>query len=347
MRGEPWETLVEQARTHGVGRVRWPTGGRRPRGGGVDGRRGCSGPEGLVKLVADSGAELVLNALVGAAGLGPTVATLGEGIDLALANKESLVVGGELVTALVEATGAQIVRSDSGALRPSSPADRRRAPGDRRAAGAHRLRRPIPRPHAGRARRRDRRAGAGASHLGHGGQDHDRLGHADEQGTRADRGHHLFGTAYEQIDVVVHPQSIVHSLVQVNDGARASGYPDMRVPISYALHWPERADVPVRTLDLAEVGALTFEPVDEEALPCLRLACEAAGNAGTAPCVLNAANEVAVHAFLEGRLLPGYPRGHRALLDRLGAGRVHSFDSLYEADRQAREAAAELVTARL
>ena len=96
VRGEPWETLVEQARTHGVGRVRWPT--RRPPS--ARRRRGrtarLSGPEGLVKLVADSGAELVLNALVGAAGLGPTVATLGEGIDLALANKESLVVGGEL-----------------------------------------------------------------------------------------------------------------------------------------------------------------------------------------------------------------------------------------------------------
>jgi 1-deoxy-D-xylulose-5-phosphate reductoisomerase len=162
--------------------------------------------------------------------------------------------------------------------------------------------------------------------------------------------HHLFGTAYEQIDVVVHPQSIVHSLVHLNDGATLAhlGYPDMRVPISYALHWPERADVPVRTLDLAEVGSLTFEPVDEEAFPCLRLAREAARSAGTAPCVLNAANEVAVHAFLERRLpFLGIPEVIERALDRLGAGSVHSFDSLYEADRQAREAAAELVTARL
>src|SRR5947207_2437828 len=116
--------------------------------------------------------------------------------------------------------------------------------------------------------------------------------------------HHLFATPYEQIDVVVHPQSIVHSLVQLCDGATLAhlGYPDMRVPISYALHYPERADVPVRTLDLVELGSLTFEPVDLEAFPALGLAREAARAGGTAPCTLNAANEVAVHAFLAGRL---------------------------------------------
>ena len=116
--------------------------------------------------------------------------------------------------------------------------------------------------------------------------------------------HHLFGTPYERIDVVVHPQSIVHALVTLCDGATLAhlGHPDMRVPIAYALHHPERVDVPVQALDLAEVGALTFEPPDEDAFPCLRLAREAAVAGGTAPCVLNAANEVAVHAFLAGRL---------------------------------------------
>ncbi len=116
--------------------------------------------------------------------------------------------------------------------------------------------------------------------------------------------HHLFGTPYEQIDIVVHPQSIVHSLVQLCDGATLAhlGYPDMRVPISYALHHPERVDVPVRPLNLVEVGALTFEPVDEETFSCVRLARDAARAGGTAPCTLNAANEVAVHAFLGGRL---------------------------------------------
>ena len=116
--------------------------------------------------------------------------------------------------------------------------------------------------------------------------------------------HHLFGVPYDRIDVVVHPQSIVHALVHLNDGASLAhlGYPDMRVPISYALHHPERADVPVPTLDLAEVGELTFEAPDAETFACLRLAREAAEAGGTAPCVLNAANEVAVHAFLRGEL---------------------------------------------
>src|SRR5947209_12609382 len=116
--------------------------------------------------------------------------------------------------------------------------------------------------------------------------------------------HHLFGVSLEQIDVLVHPQSIVHALVHLNAGASLPhlGYPDMRVPISYALHHPERADVPVETLDLAAVGELTFEEPDLATFPCLRLAREAAMAGGTAPCVLNAADEVAVAAFLDGDL---------------------------------------------
>src|SRR6185312_15219271 len=142
---------------------------------------------------------------------------------------------------------------------------------------------------------------------------------------------HLFGTPYERIDVVVHPQSIVHSLVLLCDGAALAhlGYPDMRVPISYALHYPERVDVPVRPLDLAEIGTLTFEPVDVEAFPCLRLAREAAVAGGTAPCVLNAANEIAVHAFMADRLgFLGIPAVIETTLDRLGAKPVRAFESL-------------------
>src|SRR5213078_2888458 len=116
--------------------------------------------------------------------------------------------------------------------------------------------------------------------------------------------HHLFGVSLDQIDVVVHPQSIIHGLVHLNDGASLAhlGNPDMRVPISYALHHPDRVDVPVPTLDLAELGALTFEPPDLDTFACLRLAREAAAAGGTAPCVLNAANEVAVHSFLSGTI---------------------------------------------
>src|SRR3989440_7998908 len=102
--------------------------------------------------------------------------------------------------------------------------------------------------------------------------------------------HHLFGTPYDQIDVVVHPQSIVHSMIQLCDGATLAhlGYPDMRVPIAYSLHHPERAEVPVGALDLVSVGALTFEPADEQTFGCLRLARGAARAGGTAPCTMNA-----------------------------------------------------------
>jgi 1-deoxy-D-xylulose-5-phosphate reductoisomerase len=158
--------------------------------------------------------------------------------------------------------------------------------------------------------------------------------------------HHLFGTPYERIDVIVHPQSIVHSLVQLCDGATLAhlGYPDMRVPIAYGLHYPDRVDVPVRALDLAELGALTFEPVDDETFRCLRLAREAGIAGGTAPCTLNAANEVAVHAFLQGRLaFAAIPRVIEETLERTAQPPVHSFDTLAHADGEARRVAAELV----
>jgi 1-deoxy-D-xylulose-5-phosphate reductoisomerase len=146
--------------------------------------------------------------------------------------------------------------------------------------------------------------------------------------------------------VVVHPQSIVHAVVSLCDGASLAhlGHPDMRIPIAYALHHPERVDVPVPALDLTEVGSLTFEPPDLDAFPCLRLAREAAVAGGTGPCVLNAANEVAVHAFMTGRLgFMGIPAVIERTLDRVGAGAVHAFETLYRADSAARATATELV----
>ena len=341
-----WETLVEQARAHGVRRIALadPAAAARAAEAWTEGEV-LSGAEGLVRLVTESGAELVLNALVGAAGLGPTVATLGEGIDLALANKESLVVGGELVTALAEATGAQLIPVDSEhsalyqliAGEPAGTVDRLVLT----ASGG---------PFRGRARAELEDVTVAES-LAHptwamGGKITIDSATLMNKGLELIEAHHLFAVPYERIDVVVHPQSIVHSLIHLCDGATLAhlGYPDMRVPIAYALHHPERVDVPVPTLDLVDVGSLTFEAVDLEAFPCLRLAREAASAGGTAPCVLNAANEVAVHAFLDGRLgFLGIAEVIERVLDRLGAGVVHSFDSLYDADRQARESAAELV----
>jgi 1-deoxy-D-xylulose-5-phosphate reductoisomerase len=302
-----------------------------------------AGPEGLVALITDSSCDLVLNALVGSAGLGPTVAALGEGIDLALANKESLVVGGELVMALSEATGAQVIPVDSehSALHQLIGAER---PGTverlvlTASGGPFRGRRDLAEVTSGEA-------------LAHptwdmGGKITIDSATLMNKGLELIEAHHLFGVPYDRIDVVVHPQSIVHALVQLNDGASLAhlGYPDMRVPISYALHYPDRVDVPVETLDMAAVGELTFEAPDEETFACLRLAREAAGAGGTAPCVLNAANEVAVHAFLRGALaFTGIAEVIERALAELPARPLKHFSDLYRADAEARELARELV----
>jgi 1-deoxy-D-xylulose-5-phosphate reductoisomerase len=307
-----------------------------------------AGTEGLVRLIADSDADLVLNAIVGSAGLGPTIVALTEGIDVALANKESLVVGGELVMALAEATGAQLIPVDSehSALHQLIGAEQAR--------GAGSIERLVLTASGGPFRGRSRAELEDVTvqeALRHptwemGGKITIDSATLMNKGLELIEAHHLFGTPYERIDVVVHPQSIVHALVTLCDGATLAhlGHPDMRVPIAYALHHPDRVDVPVKALDLAEVGALTFEPPDEEAFPCLRLAREAAIAGGTAPCVMNAANEVAVHAFLNERLsFLGIPAVIEGTLEQVGATPVHSFDSLTAADAAARAVAGELI----
>jgi 1-deoxy-D-xylulose-5-phosphate reductoisomerase len=125
------------------------------------------------------------------------------------------------------------------------------------------------------------------------------------------------------------------------------GYPDMRVAIGYALHHPDRADLPIEPLDLVKLGKLEFAEPDLDRFPCLRLAREAANQGGTAPCALNAANEVAVHAFLNGRLsFTGIPEVIEGVLDELGSHRVHDFEALYVTDAEARELASELIGVR-
>ena len=344
-----WEPLLEQAERHGVRRVALadPDAAAQASEAWTSGEV-LAGPDGLVRLITECECDLVLNAIVGSAGLVPTVATLGEGIDLALANKESLVVGGELVTALAQATGAAIIPVDSehSALHQLLAAER---PGtvDRlilTASGG---------PFRGRKREELEQVTVEQA-LAHptwamGGKITIDSATLMNKGLELIEAHHLFGTPYEQIDVVVHPQSIVHSLIELCDGATLAhlGYPDMRVPISYALNYPERVDVPVRALDLVAVGSLTFEPVDEETFSCLRLAREAARAGGTAPCMLNAANEVAVHAFLARRLrFLDIAAVIEETLARLPSEPVHSFDSLAEADGQARRIAGELVEER-
>ena len=340
--------VVAAAREHGAATIALadPAAAERARSD-FDGKV-LGGQDAVVELVRDLRADIVLNAIVGAAGLEATMAALDAGSDLALANKESLVAGGELVTAAVRRSGRLLLPVDSEhsalqqCLEGAAPESLESlvltaSGGPFRGWSQERLADVVP-PQA----------------LVHptwtmGAKITIDSATLMNKGLELIEAHHLFGVPYDRLDVVVHPQSIVHALVHLCDGASLAhlGHPDMRVPIAYALHHPERVDVPVPTLDLAEVGALTFEPVDTETFRCLALARSAAAEGGTAPCVLNAANEIAVHAFLDGRLpFAGIAAVIEETLARLPAEPVRAFDSLYEADAAARAAAAELVATR-
>ena len=341
-----WERVLEQAREHGVPAVALAGEKAAAQASHAWNGQVLTGEEGIRELVASSGADLVLNGMVGAAGLGPTVVALSEGIDVALANKESLVIGGELVTALAEATGARLLPVDSehSALHQLIGAA---APGAVErlvitASGG---------PFRGQA---DLDQVTPAQALAHptwemGGRITIDCATLMNKGFEMIEAHHFFGVPYDRIDVVVHPQSIVHSLVHLNDGASLAhlGLPDMRVPISYALHFPERADVDVPTLDLAAARELTFERPDAGAFPCLRLAREAGEAGGTAPCALNAADEVAVAAFLDERLpFTGIAEVVERVLSEMPAETVTHFEDLYSVDAEARDRAEELIAGR-
>jgi 1-deoxy-D-xylulose-5-phosphate reductoisomerase len=302
-----------------------------------------AGEEGVRTLIERTSPDLVLNAIVGVAGLGPTIAALSAGIDVALANKESLVVGGELVTALAEAAEVRIIPVDSEhsaifqLLRSEGPGT---------------VERLVLTASGGPFRGRTDLAGiTPADALAHptwdmGGRITIDSATLMNKGFEVIEAHHLFGVDYAAIDVVVHPQSIVHSLIELNDGAQLAhmGLPDMRVPISYALHFPERADVTVPKLDLAQVGQLTFEQPDLDTFRCLRLARDAGRAGGTAPCALNAADEVAVAAFLDGEIpFTAIADVIAGTLDDTGSEAVTHFEDLFACDARAREVAAGLV----
>jgi 1-deoxy-D-xylulose-5-phosphate reductoisomerase len=341
--GSNWERLVAQARDHGVPAIALAD----PRAAGEAGRswkgRVLAGDEGIRELVAGSGADLVLNGMVGSAGLGPTIVALTDGIDVALANKESLVVGGELVTALAEATDARIIPVDSehSALFQLIGAE---PPGH--------VERLVLTASGGPFRGRTDLSGVTPDEaLAHptwemGGRITIDSATLMNKGFELIEAHHLFGFRYERIDVAVHPQSVVHAVVHLNDGTSLAhlGLPDMRAPISYALHYPERADVDLPTLELPAVGELTFEEPDLETFPCLRLAREAGEAGGTAPCVLNAADEVAVEAFLGDRItFTTIAEVVERTLEALPAATPGHFEDLYAADAEARDHAQALI----
>jgi len=341
--GSNWEALLEGARQHGVPSVALADPEAAERARAEWSGRVLAGEEGIRELIATAEADLVLNGAVGAAGLGPTVVALSEGIDVALANKESLVIGGELTTALAEATGARLLPVDSehSALFQLIGAE---PPGT--------VERLVLTASGGPFRGRTDLSGVGVEDaLAHptwrmGGRITIDSATLMNKGFEAIEAHHLFAVPYERIEVVVHPQSIVHSLIDLNDGATLAhlGHPDMRVPISYALHYPERADVDVPRLDLAAVGELSFEAPDLETFACLRLALEAGRAGGTAPCVLNAADEVAVAAFLDGRIpFTAIATAIERVLEEMPARQPTHFEDLFAVDAEARRRTEEQV----
>ncbi len=297
------------------------------------------------QLVRDVEADVVLNGITGSVGLGPTLAALEHGRTLALANKESLIVGGDLVTAIAQP--GQIVPVDS---EHSAIAQALRS-GDR-----SEVRRLVLTASGGPFRGRTRESLASvtpAEALAHPTWDMGRVV-TTNSATLANKGlevieaHLLFGVAYADIDVVVHPQSIVHSRVEFSDGstiAQASP-PDMRLPISLGLDWPHRVAGVGRPLDWTAATSWTFEPLDETAFPAVRLAKRVGRAGGTFPAVFNAANEQAVDAFHEGRLgFTGIVDTVERVVEAHEAPDALTRESLAEAERWAREAADRAIAA--
>jgi 1-deoxy-D-xylulose-5-phosphate reductoisomerase len=302
-----------------------------------------AGPEALAAIARE--AEVVVNGVVGFAGLPVTLAALEAGRRLALANKESLIAGGPVVQVARATPGAEIIPVDSehAAVHQclAGPARDRLARIVLTASGG---------PFRGRAAA-DLAAVTVSDALAHPTWSMGPKITVDSstlmnKGLEVIEAHELFGVGYDQVDVVVHPQSIVHSMVEFTDGSTVAqlSRPDMRLPISYALAYPDRGAVAFGALDWSAVGRLDFEAPDHEAFPCLGLAYEAGREGGTAPAWLNAANEVAVAAFLEGLISwNSIADVVKETLVRHHGTNPGSVDVVLDADRAAREQARRVV----
>jgi 1-deoxy-D-xylulose-5-phosphate reductoisomerase len=297
----------------------------------------------LVELLERAQPDVVLNAVVGFAGLPATMWALEQGVDLALANKESLVAAGDLAVAAQRRGGGHLIPVDSEHSAAFQCLEGR-APDQVHSLVLTASGGPF------RGRTRDELEDVTPAEA---------LAHPTwnmgpkitvDSATLANKGlelieaHFLFDLPYERIEVVVHPSSIVHALVRFRDGATLAhlGYPDMRVPISYALTYPERRATPITPLDFASGLTLEFRTPDLDAFPLLAHAREAGERGGTAPCVFNAANEVAVAAFLDGKL-PFLEIAH-AVADALEAADgapARDLEDLVVADEAARRHAKE------
>jgi 1-deoxy-D-xylulose-5-phosphate reductoisomerase len=299
-----------------------------------------AGDDALEALAGSNACDTVVAAIVGAAGLRSTLAAARAGKRLLLANKESLVLAGELLMAAARENGATIVPIDSehNAIFQCLPDAHARDGLDRivlTASGG---------PFRGRTRDelRDVTPAQAVAHPKWSMGPKISVDSATlmNKGLEVIEAHHLFGLPAARIDVLVHPQSLVHSLVRFVDGSTLAqlGLPDMRTALAVGFGWPERIASGVPGLDLLQHGRLEFEAPDHVAFPCLRLAYRALEAGGTAPAVLNAANEVAVSAFLQGRIaFLGIPALVEDALQALPAMPADSLETLRAADRQARQ----------
>ncbi len=304
-----------------------------------------AGRDGLVACATAAGAELVVSAIVGAAGLEPTLAAIEAGLDVALANKETLVAAGDLVMSAVERHAVNLfpVDSEHSAIFQSLAGHRHHdvrrliltaSGGPFRTSSAAELERVTP-----------------ADALAHPNWAMGRKITIDSatmmnKGLEVIEAHWLFDLPAERIAVHIHPESIVHSMVEYVDGAVIAqlGIPDMKTPIALALSWPERLPLDLPPLDLCRLGRLHFSEPDLERFPCLALAYRALRSGGTAPALLNAANEVAVEAFLDGRLgFTAIAAVIGTVLDRCAVAAADSLAAVLAADAQARRVAAALI----
>ena len=300
--------------------------------------RALAGEQALIEATDE--AELVIAAIVGCAGLRPVMAAVDAGRTVALANKEALVTAGSLMTDAARGSGATLLPIDSEhnaifqCLAGSRPQDVSRiiltaSGGPFRTASSDVIGTATP---AQAVAHPNWSMGAKIS------VDSATL---MNKGLELIESHFLFVLPSEQLDVVIHPQSVIHSMVEFVDGSILAqlGSPDMRIPIAYALAWPERMPTPAERLDFASIARLDFEEPDLERFPALRLAREALESGGGAPIVLNAANEVAVASFLAGEIgFPDIARLVQDALDRASYDRPNSIGDVLEIDRVTREA---------
>lgn len=298
-----------------------------------------AGMPALEALVSGPECDTVVAAIVGAAGLSSTLAAARAGKRLLLANKESLVLAGELVTRAADASGAEIIPIDSEHNAIFQCLRSRQAQGDvsrivLTASGG-----PFRGYRRGELAQVTREQAVAHPKWSMGPKISVDSATLMNKGLELIEAHHLFGVGRERLDVLVHPQSLVHSLVEFVDGSTLAqlGLPDMRTSLAVGLAWPERIASGVGGLDLLRHPRLEFEAPDTDAFPCLRLAWEAMAAGGTAPAVLNAANEVAVSAFLQGRIgFLSIPALVEDALAALPATPADSLETLLAADMQAR-----------